>query len=383
MAAVPVISTIKGLRTRVAKWKKEGQRIALVPTMGALHEGHLSLVELARREADRVIVSIFVNPKQFGPKEDFTAYPRDEAGDRAKLKKAGVDVIYAPEAEEIYPDGFSTEVHVGGVSDVLCDASRPGHMDGVATVVTKFLMQTQPDVVLFGEKDWQQLVVTRKLVRDLDIPVKIAAAPIVREDDGLALSSRNAYLSPNEREVAPLLHAILAEAARAISEGRPVETVLKIGKSTLANSGFKVDYFELRDAETLIPLKALDRPARVFAAVHLGKTRLIDNLPIPGVELAKTQAAPQPVKSGKEPIPEARVKAKAAPQVKSGRARAASPQTKSAKAQSPQVKSGKAQAASPQARSGKDRAASPHVKSDKARAASPASNRPPRRRGGA
>ncbi len=367
MAAIPVISTIKNLRTRVAAWKKEDQRIALVPTMGSLHEGHLSLVKLARREADRVIVSIFVNPKQFGPKEDFSAYPRDEAGDQAKLQQAGADVIYAPEAEEIYPDRFDTKVHVGGVSEVLCDASRPGHMDGVATVVTKLLMQAQPDVVLFGEKDWQQLVVIRQLVRDLDIPVKILAAPIVREDDGLALSSRNAYLSPREREIAPLLHAILAEAARAISDGRPVETVLKIGDSTLANSGFKVDYFELRDAETLIPLKALDRPARVFAAVHLGKTRLIDNLPIPGVESAKTQAVPQPVESGNERTPEARVKAKAAPQVRSGKARAASPKTKSAKAQPPQVKSGKAQAASPP------------IKSGKARAASPASNRPPRR----
>ncbi len=381
MAAVPVISTIKNLRTRVATWKKEDQRIALVPTMGALHQGHLSLVELARREADRVIVSIFVNPKQFGPKEDFSAYPRDEAGDQAKLKQAGADVIYAPEAKEIYPDGFDTKVHVGGVSDVLCDASRPGHIDGVATVVTKLLMQAQPDVVLFGEKDWQQLVAIRQLVRDLDIPVKIAAAPIVREDDGLALSSRNAYLSPKEREVAPLLHAILAEAARAISEGRPVDTVLKIGESTLANSGFRVDYFELRDAETLIPQKALDGPARVFAAVHLGKTRLIDNLPIPGVESAEAQAAPQPVKPAEERTPDALVKAKAVPQV-SNKARAASPQAKSAKAQSPQVK-GKPQAASRQVKSAKARAESPPVKADTVQAESPASDRPRRRRGGA
>ena len=198
------------LREQVAKWRKAGESIALVPTMGALHEGHLSLIALAKAKADRVVVSIFVNPTQFGPREDFKTYPRDEAGDLKKLGAAGVDLVFAPEAAEMYPEGFKTQIKIGDLTEGLCGASRPNHFDGVATVVAKLLMQCGPNVAIFGEKDYQQLLVVKQLVRDLNIPVEIIGAPIVREADGLALSSRNVYLSPEQRKIAPLLHQTIA-----------------------------------------------------------------------------------------------------------------------------------------------------------------------------
>jgi pantoate--beta-alanine ligase len=249
-----IARTVRDLRTRTAAWRAAGESIALVPTMGAIHDGHLSLVRLADGLADRVVTSLFVNPLQFGPREDFHAYPRDEARDADILAKAGSDLLYAPEASEMYPDGFTTTVHIGDITEDLCGASRPNHFDGVATVVSKLLLQCAPDKAIFGEKDYQQLLVIRRFVQDLDIPVDIIGGAIVREADGLALSSRNAYLSAGE-----------AEAAR----------------FKLEAAGFRVDYVAIRDPETLKPLHGPVKSARVLAAVHLGKTRLIDNVPVP------------------------------------------------------------------------------------------------------
>jgi pantoate--beta-alanine ligase len=273
--------TVSDLRADLAKWRKANQRIALVPTMGALHEGHLSLVSLAKSKADRVVVSIFVNPIQFGPREDFSHYPRDEAGDLAKLAKAGADLVFAPEAAEMYPQGFSTQVRVGDLTEDLCGAARPNHFDGVATVVTKLLLQCAPDLAVFGEKDFQQLLVIKRLVRDLDIPVEILGAPIVRETDGLALSSRNAYLSPAERKAAPLLYRTISAVAVDLAQGRGAADAAEAGRFKLEAAGFRVDYVAVRDPETLKPLSGPVKRARVLAAAYLGKTRLIDNVPVP------------------------------------------------------------------------------------------------------
>ena len=210
---IPIVRTVAELRADRAKWRKAGEKIALVPTMGALHQGHLSLVALAKEKADRAVVSIFVNPIQFGPREDFHLYPRDEAGDLAKLAAAGADLVFIPDVAEMYPAGFSTRINVGDLTEDLCGAARPNHFDGVATVVAKLLLQCAPDVAIFGEKDYQQLLVIRRMVRDLNLPVEILGGPIVREKDGLALSSRNAYLSPAERRIAPLLHQTIAQVA--------------------------------------------------------------------------------------------------------------------------------------------------------------------------
>ena len=211
--------TVADLRAHVAPWRKAGKSIALVPTMGALHAGHLSLVTLAKSKADRVVVSIFVNPIQFGPREDFNTYPRDEAGDIEKLRAAGADLVFAPNTAEMYPAGFSTKVSIGDLTEDLCGANRPNHFDGVATVVTKLLLQCAPDMAIFGEKDYQQLLVIKHLVRDLNVPVEVLGGDIVREKDGLALSSRNAYLSPAERKTAPLLHQTISEVAAALARG--------------------------------------------------------------------------------------------------------------------------------------------------------------------
>jgi pantoate--beta-alanine ligase len=273
--------TVGDLRQRLAPWRKAGERIALVPTMGALHDGHLSLVALAKRNADRAVVSIFVNPAQFGPREDFQRYPRDESGDLDKLEKAGADLVFAPGTAEMYPQGFSTKVVVSDLTGDLCGAARPNHFDGVATVVTKLLLQCGPDVAIFGEKDYQQLLVIRHLVRDLDIPVEILGGPIVREADGLALSSRNAYLSQAERKAAPLLYQTIVAVANDLSQGRGADDAASAGRFKLEGAGFRVDYVAVRDPETLKPLSGPVRRARVLAAVQLGRTRLIDNVAVP------------------------------------------------------------------------------------------------------
>jgi pantoate--beta-alanine ligase len=276
---VPVVRSVAELRVAVAGWWGANERIALVPTMGALHRGHLALVAAARSRCRRVVASIFVNPKQFGPREDFASYPRPVADDLAALAAAGIDLVFMPPAEEMYPPGFATTIGVAGPSEGLCGAHRPGHFDGVATVVAKLLIQTAPDAAFFGEKDYQQLMVVRRMVRDLDLPVEIVGVPTVREADGLALSSRNVYLSAEERRVAPDLYRALRQAAGDIARGGAPGAVLRRTVDELDRLGFKVEYLELRDAATLTPLsECREAPARLLAAVHLGRTRLIDNV---------------------------------------------------------------------------------------------------------
>jgi len=276
------VRTIADLRQRIAAWRAAGETIGLVPTMGALHAGHLALVEAARARCGRVAATIFVNPAQFAPEEDFASYPRDEGEDAAKLAALGTDLLFAPPVEEVYPQGFATTVRVAGISDGLCGDHRPGHFEGVATVVAKLLNQSLPDAAFFGEKDYQQLQVIRRLAADLDIPVEIVGVPTVREADGLALSSRNAYLSAAERRVAPALHGALAHLAAALEAGPgDIAGILAGGREALTEAGFtEVEYLELRDAVTLAPIAGLDRPARLLAAAWLGPTRLIDNLPV-------------------------------------------------------------------------------------------------------
>ncbi len=279
---IPVARSAADLREAVAAWRAEGLSVALVPTMGALHEGHLSLVDLARKNADRTIVSIFVNPTQFAPNEDFSAYPRTEAADAAKLE-GKADLIFAPNAEDMYPEGFSTTISLAGVSEPLEGTFRPTHFAGVATVVAKLILRAMPDIAIFGEKDWQQLMVIRRMVADLDIPTKILGGPIVREPDGLALSSRNVYLSPEERKAAGQLNVILRETAASVANGAPIsEATAKGGKRILALGFEKLDYLEVRDAASLAPFPN-DRPtapARILVAAKIGKTRLIDNMPV-------------------------------------------------------------------------------------------------------
>ena len=278
---IATVRTVPDLRDRVAAWRDAGKSIALVPTMGALHPGHLSLIALARSKADEVVASVFVNPAQFGPKEDLARYPRDEAGDLAKLSAAGAHLAYVPDTAEMYPPGFSTTVNVADLTGDLCGAARPNHFDGVATVVTKLLTQCAPDIAIFGEKDYQQLLVIKRLVRDLDIPVEIVGGPIIREEDGLALSSRNAYLSPNERKAAPLLFQTIRDVAADLERGRGADDSALAGRFKLEAKGFRVDYVAVRDPDTLRPLSGPVKRARVLAAVHLGRTRLIDNVPVP------------------------------------------------------------------------------------------------------
>ena len=278
---VVVARSVAELRRLVAGWRTAGERVGLVPTMGALHAGHLALVASAQAQCRRVVVSIFVNPKQFGPREDFSSYPRPEADDLAKLGRAGADLAYIPAVEEIYPPGFATTITVGGPSDGLCGAHRPGHFDGVATVVAKLLIQAAPDAAFFGEKDYQQLMVVRRMTQDLNLPVEIVGVPTVREADGLALSSRNVYLSAEERRLAPDLNRVMRETVSAIARGAAPAPTLQRAIATLNERGLVVEYLELRDAATLAPLADTPtRAARLLAAVHLGRTRLIDNLPV-------------------------------------------------------------------------------------------------------
>jgi pantoate--beta-alanine ligase len=278
---IAVARTVAGLREAVGGWRDKGERVGLVPTMGALHQGHLALVEAARGQCARVVASLFVNPRQFGPREDFAAYPRDVAADLAKFREGGVDLVFAPSVEEMYPSGFASNIRIAGIGEGLEGAHRPGHFDGVATVVAKLLLQCLPDAAFFGEKDYQQLMVVRRLARDLDIPVRIEGVATVREPDGLALSSRNVYLSPEERRVAPQLHQVLTDTAEVLRE-RPdsVAAALVAGIAALQRVSFVVDYLELRDAADLSPMSAFDRRARLLAAARLGRTRLIDNIPV-------------------------------------------------------------------------------------------------------
>ena len=274
--------TMAGIGEILEPWRDAGERIALVPTMGALHEGHLSLVRLAQNHASRVVVSVFVNPTQFGPDEDFDTYRRQEEVDARLLGEAGVDAMFVPTVSEMYPDGLATPIRVSGVTEGLCADYRPGHFDGVTTVVSRLFALCQPDLAVFGEKDYQQLLVIRRLVADLNLTVEIVPGPTVREPDGLALSSRNAQLTPEQRHVAGRLPQILSDAAQRLPLGQaPVERVLAEGIKTLLAAGFDaVDYLALRDAETLEAVTRVTRPARVLAAVHVGEVRLIDNMEV-------------------------------------------------------------------------------------------------------
>lgn len=274
---------LSALRSALSALRSEGGKVALVPTMGALHAGHMALVAEARQRARFVVASVFVNPAQFGPNEDFSRYPRQEARDAALLEESGCNLLWAPTVEVMYPEGHesATKVSVSGVSEGLCGASRPGHFDGVATVVAKLFNQVQPDFALFGEKDYQQLAVIRRMATDLDFPVEIVGVPTQRDADGLALSSRNAYLSDEERLAARALPRAIGRAAAAIQAGEAVDTVLDSARALLAEAGFDpIDYVELRDADTLDPVTAVTRPARILAAARIGNTRLIDNLPV-------------------------------------------------------------------------------------------------------
>jgi len=282
IGGLPVVRGVRDLRLRIDAWRDAGESVALAPTMGALHAGHLALVTRGKALADRVVASIFVNPAQFAPNEDFARYPRDEAGDAAKLLATGCDLLYAPPVEEIYPEGFSTTVSAGAIAEGLCGRFRPGHFAGVATVVTKLLQQSEVDVALFGEKDYQQLQVVRRVVRDLDIPVHIEGVPTVRDQDGLALSSRNAYLSRVDRAIAPTIYRVLSEAARRVKSGVEIAAALGDAHAELKRSGFaRIDYLEAVDAESLAPLARAarpGRPGRILVALWLGETRLIDNV---------------------------------------------------------------------------------------------------------
>lgn len=278
----PVARSATCLRGAVATWRKDGLSVALVPTMGALHEGHLSLVELGRTKADRVVVSIFVNPTQFAPNEDFSAYPRTEAADAARLE-GKADLIFAPDAADMYPEGFSTTISLSGVTEPLEGAFRPTHFAGVATVVAKLILRAMPDIAIFGEKDWQQLMVIRRMVADLDIPVEILGAPIMREADGLAMSSRNVYLSPEERKAAGQLNVILRETAATAAKGTPISEATAEGSKRILALGFdKLDYLEIRDAASLaaFPEDKPSGPARILVAAKISRTRLIDNMPV-------------------------------------------------------------------------------------------------------
>ena len=274
-------TTVEGLRNVVAGWKGAGARVGVVPTMGALHQGHLSLVEAAKANCDRVIVTIFVNPKQFNNPEDLKKYPRDAKRDSSLLSAAGVDLLFAPPPEVVYPEDFATTVSVSGLTSALEGTFRPGHFDGVATVVTKLFLMTGADAAFFGEKDWQQLQIVRRLVRDLNIPTEIVGCPTLRESDGLAMSSRNVRLPSEVRAVAPELHRAMIAAAEAIGAGQAVGDALKAARQAVLAAGFdEVEYLELRDAERLTPLDLLDRPARMLAAAWLGGVRLIDNIDV-------------------------------------------------------------------------------------------------------
>ncbi len=276
-----IIRRLEALRAVLTEYSLAGEPVALVPTMGALHAGHMALVDAARRRAARVVVSIFVNPMQFAPGEDLARYPRREAADAQMLSDAGIDILWAPPVEEIYPAGFATSVSVAGpISSVLDGAHRPGHFDGVATVVAKLFAQVRPQVAMFGEKDFQQLAVVRRMATDLDTGVEVVGVPTQRDDDGLALSSRNIYLDTDERARAVALPRALGEAARGIARGDDPATAIATAQAMLTRAGFAIDYVALVDADSFgDPVRGC--PARLLAAARIGTTRLIDNIAVP------------------------------------------------------------------------------------------------------
>lgn len=282
MSQIAVASTVKTLRKTVAGWHAAGERVALVPTMGALHDGHIALVRLARRKADRVVVSIFVNPTQFAPHEDFTKYPRTFARDRAMLTTAKADLIFAPTPQEMYPDGFCSRVMLlGPAAAGLEDRFRPTHFEGVATVCAKLFTQTRPDCAVFGEKDYQQLKVVTRMAADLDLGLRIVPMATFREPDGLAMSSRNRYLTPEERAKAPVLHRLMQDAAADIRAGQDITTRMAKARNDVIAAGFALDYLETRHADSLAPVTLReDGPLRMLIAATLGQTRLIDNIAV-------------------------------------------------------------------------------------------------------
>jgi pantoate--beta-alanine ligase len=281
MSNFEIVRTVADLRAQVAQYRRGGASVGLVPTMGALHDGHLTLVRSAKLDNGRVIATIFVNPKQFGPTEDLSRYPRDEASDVAMLKEVGADLLFAPDAGEMYPEGFSTSVSVGGISQQLEGVSRPQFFNGVATVVSKLLLQAVPDRAYFGEKDFQQLQVVRRMVRDLNIPVAIVAVPTIREADGLAMSSRNRYLSPAQRKIAGALPQVMHDTVAELRSGQPAAPIIANAKGRMHQAGFdRVDYLELCDEATLQPIPIARTPSRLFVAAYVGATRLIDNWPV-------------------------------------------------------------------------------------------------------
>jgi pantoate--beta-alanine ligase len=292
-SAIEIVRTVADLRGRVAAWRGAGLTVGLVPTMGALHDGHLTLVRTALSGCDRVVVTLFVNPTQFGPKEDLAAYPREEARDAALVAGAGANLLFAPPVETMYAEGAATTVSVARLSEGLCGDHRPGHFAGVATIVAKLLVLAAPDRAYFGEKDYQQLQVIRRLAADLFLPVEIVGVPTVRESDGLALSSRNAYLSPAERAAAPALNRALSAVAKRLADGTArVADEIAWAKEELLRAGFaRVDYVDVRHAKTLAPSDGKSGPARVFAAAWMGRTRLIDNVAVPRTMPAKTVRA--------------------------------------------------------------------------------------------
>jgi len=278
---IAIVRTVADLRARIGDWRAAGQSIGLVPTMGSLHEGHLTLVRQALATTDRVSATLFVNPAQFGPTEDFGVYPRDEARDAALLATEGAHLLFAPDGGEMYPEESATRVHVPGLGDRLEGEFRPGFFTGVATVVAMLLIQATPDVAIFGEKDYQQLQVIRRMAADLHLPVRIDGAPTVREDDGLALSSRNAYLTDEERRIAPALHRTIGTVAGNVARGEDPAAQETWAAGILERCGFrKVDYVAVRDAETIEVWTDRARPARVLAAAWLGRARLIDNVAV-------------------------------------------------------------------------------------------------------
>jgi pantoate--beta-alanine ligase len=280
MSAPAILRSVKAVRKAVAGWHAAGEKVSLVPTMGALHDGHIDLVRLGRKKARRTLVSIFVNPTQFAPHEDFTKYPRTFERDRELLAEVKADAIYFPEVSEMYPDGFATRVLLLGPAAVgLEDRFRPTHFEGVATICCKLFTQTQADYAIFGEKDYQQLQVVARMVQDLDLAVSIVPMATRREEDGLAMSSRNRYLSPAERELAPLLHRTMQEIASDIVKDRPVMQAVAEGQVKIVRAGFELDYLEARHARSLAPIQSLrEGPIRLLLAARLGGTRLIDNI---------------------------------------------------------------------------------------------------------
>ena len=279
---IPIVArSVAAMRKEVEEWRRAGDVVGVVPTMGALHDGHLALVRAAKAECDRVIATIFINPTQFAADEDLDAYPRGEVEDLAKLRELETDLAFMPGAGEMYPDGFATKVRVDGITEVLCGFGRPVHFGGVATVVSKLFNQSQADRAYFGEKDYQQFLVVRRMARDLDIPIEVVPVPTVREADGLAMSSRNVYLSSEQRAVAPALYRVIRDVAARVADGISAEAAVGWGQEELATCGFdSIEYLEVLEAEMLGPIDFPNKPGRVFVAAHLGSTRLIDNVAV-------------------------------------------------------------------------------------------------------